>query len=159
MRFTLPKFFGTALILGAASIPLQLLLAAKFSALASPTDVMSLFGQKAMGVLAALGMAKLAFEWSLLKHKSDPEMTPYRKAALLLSLPLGLLFRIRMTLAAVGTVVMPLMLALGGHTMEPQNIVVLSVLVFVMALGSELLERHLYFRASVPLKMPGGFAV
>jgi len=159
MRFTFPKFFGTALILGTASIPLQLLIAAKLSGLASPTDVMILFAERAMGVLSAVGLAKVLFELSLLKHESDAEMTPYRKAAMLLSLPLGLLFRLRITLALAGTVVIPLMLALGGRTMEPQNIVGLSILVFIMALGSELLERHLFFRASVPLKMPGGSAV
>jgi len=161
MRYTAPKFFCTALILGAASAPIMLLAAS----LITQTPLAGSTRHLCLGAVVALtlcGAAKLAYDLSLLRHLRDSDMTPQRKSSLLLTQPLLPFFAARVILSVTGTLLLPLALAIQISALPTLPIFIplgLAAASFGAAFLGELLERHLFFRASVPLKMPGGSPV
>jgi formate dehydrogenase iron-sulfur subunit len=161
MRFTAPKFFGSALIFAAAALPLALLAGGLAMGVELAADVLKPFGLAALGLTALLGSMKLGYDLSLLLHLKDADMTFERKSSLLLTRPLLPFFAARVGLALIGTVLLPLTLAVLVSVAPVPTIPALGLM--LMACGAaflgELAERHLFFRASVPLKMPGGSPV
>ncbi len=130
-----PKFFGTAVVLGLAG------------ALAATGGARSL----ALELVVAAAL-KLAVEASTLMHLRDPRFTLLRRTAQLLTGRLSRVAAWRLGLGLAGGVVLPLALALiGGST-------VVAWMAFALLLAGELAERYLFFSAVVRPKMPGGLS-
>ena len=136
-RQSFTKFFGTVLLLGAAT-------ALVFSGLA----ILAAF----IFVAAA---AKLAFEHRLFRRLLDeetPGQEPLSKTARLLAGELGIFTRTRIACGLIGGVVLPALYLLTPDT-------TLAVTALALCIAGELLERYLFFTAVVTRKMPGGLAV
>ena len=133
---TAPRFFGSAVIFGAATA-LGFGLAPRPSAL----------------VLALATLAKLACELRCLRpaHDADDDTTPSAalNTARLLGGPLRTLFGLRLIAAFVAGVLLPAMLVTGSVPARAAWIIFAGVFL------GELIERHLFFRAVDAPKMPG----
>ena len=130
------KFFGTVLLLGAAS-------ALAFS------------GSALLAVLVIVTAAgKLAFEHRIFRHLPDEGASgqgPLNKTARLLAGELGFIARARIALGLIGGVLLPALYFLTPTT-------TLAVTALALCVAGELLERYLFFTAVVTRKMPGGIA-
>ncbi len=136
---SLGKFFGTTLLLGAAT---ALVVA---NGASSPL----------IALLFLATAAKLGLEHRIFRQLVDKEtltLTPLNKTARLLTDDLGLAARCRIACGIFGGMVLPLWLA------TPQSSPALAIAVLSLCLVGELLERYLFFTAVAPAKMPGGFA-
>ncbi len=111
-------------------------------------------------VCAALALAavfKMLYEALILRHvRKYAPYHPLKKSALLMVRELVVATNLRFLFGTLGGLILPFMLLGAGTTGD-------VALVFALASGaflllSELLERYLFFRAVVALKMPGGSA-
>jgi formate dehydrogenase iron-sulfur subunit len=130
------KFFGTVLLLGAAS-------AWVFAHTAALIPLV---------MVAAIG--KLAFEHRIYRRLLDDDtlgQEPLSKTAHLLVGELGLFARSRVVCGLVGGVLLPALCLLTPG-------VSLAVSAFALCVIGELLERYLFFTAVVTRKMPGAIA-
>lgn len=128
------SFFGSTAVLGSLS----------WMGVDSASNV-------AFAVLATVFAVKLLMEVSVLRHVTDNEWTPLRKTALLILGPFQLAAFGRMLLgfASIGSALLLSIGVLPAHA-------ILAWLPFALALGGEILERVLFFRAVDAPKMPGG---
>jgi formate dehydrogenase iron-sulfur subunit len=136
---TAPRFLGSAFLLGSAAV--------FSSGIAIKTS---------LAVLAAVTVIKLVCDARVMRpldqaDEEDP-LTPELHTARLLSGPLRPLFGGRIVVALITAFALPLLLTAG---MLPLGA---SWLVFGGALLTELIERHLFFRAVDAPKMPGASA-
>lgn len=134
MANTAPRFFGTAIILGLSSA---------LCAGVAPA-------QLGFALLAAT-VIKLLLEAQALAplHVDRDALTPERKSALLLFGPLRSANELRVLLAFLGGILLPLASALGAAPASA------AWLALGFNLMGELTERYLYFRAVDAPKMPG----
>ena len=133
------KFFGTTLLLGAATT-----LAITNSA-----------SWPVVAVLLAATVLKLAFENRIFQQLVDVDtftLTSLNKTARLLTDELGLAARGRVACGILGGLILPLLLV-----MNPAGAGLAAGALSLCVMG-ELLERYLFFTAVAPAKMPGGFA-
>ena len=107
-------------------------------------------------LLALASLGKLLMEGSFLFHLRQKEWTAFRKTAFLMCRPLRKATNARFILGVLGGVFLPLALAAWGKEMSLVAVMSLAFSIFALSLGGEFLERFLFFRAVVPLKMPGG---
>ncbi|MBL8993853.1 MAG: hypothetical protein JNM63_10955 [Spirochaetia bacterium] len=98
-------------------------------------------------------LVKLLFEATIFRHLQNPELTPLKKSALLMTGPLLATTLVRFFFAILGGIGFPLLAIIHGP------LVPLLVLTFVFSLIAEILERNLFFAAVVGHKMPGGVRV
>jgi Fe-S-cluster-containing dehydrogenase component/DMSO reductase anchor subunit len=145
------KFFGSTLLLGAAT---ELVFHA--SRPTAPAATLSAL----IALMFAATLAKLGFERRIFHHWVDentPTLTTLNKTARLLTGQLGLLARIRVAVGVFGGCVLPMVLMIGRPSGgAPAEALALAALAFCVA--GELLERGLFFRAEVSVKMPGAVA-
>jgi Fe-S-cluster-containing dehydrogenase component len=144
------RFFGTTLILGAASV------------LSVDACVDSLFStaqpatRSLLWLIAATSAVKLAFEAGLLTRVRQRHQSATKRMVLLL---LGELRRItvwRFALGVVGGLVLPLWLCLARTERPPRwSTVALIVALLGCLAAAEGIERYLFFRAAPPSRMPG----
>jgi formate dehydrogenase iron-sulfur subunit len=152
MKFTAPKFTGTTLLLGPATILFTITLQSVF---APDITGQPLFRQIVVllcGFLAIAMTAKLFWELTVLAHLKDREWTDMKRTALLIS---GVLKRAtipRFVCGALGGVIIPALVLFG--VLSP----VFATGILPFSLLGELLERYLFFTAVIPPKMPGGIA-
>jgi formate dehydrogenase iron-sulfur subunit len=152
---TTTKFFGTTALLGTATI----LFVTTLQALLKP-DIASHGAYHQLtnwltATLAAISSAKLIFEATTFRHLLTREMTPLKRAALLMRGELSEITTARFLMGAIGGVILPLVFltqkpAPGFATLG----FTLWILIFA-ALG-EFLERRIFFAAAVAPRMPGG---
>ncbi len=135
---TFPRFFGTALILGLATV----------FALTPTTP-------HALALLAAT-LAKLALEARVLRplDSDDDTPTPARKTARLLTGPLRFVHGFRVVSALLACVVA---FAIAVNNNAPSAVLLAWTIPTLLVL-SELAESYLFFRAVVAPKMPGVIA-
>lgn len=141
------KFFGTTLLLGAATTMAVLAFVNPDSAAFVASGI----------VLVVATLAKLALERRIFSHLVDEEtaaQTPLNKSARLLAGELNAFVRGRIALAVIGGVVLPLMLL--SHIASETG--ALAVVATVLCVAGEFLERYLFFTAVATQKMPGGLA-
>jgi Fe-S-cluster-containing dehydrogenase component/DMSO reductase anchor subunit len=143
------RFAGSALLLGAFGGAVGACLLGAGSAQASATAAAALC---ATASLAAV--SKLAFELSALRRLQRPGFDALQRSAALLtgSLRPVLIARVAMTAIAIG------LLAIAGWGIGAAASPLMAgtlIIAFLLALGGELLERHLYFRAEAERAMPG----
>lgn len=142
------KFFGTTVLLGAATTMVLLAL--------TGAGGTAFIGSSVTLIIAIL--AKLAFERRIFIHLIDEEasaQTPLNKTARLLGGELNGLVRARIALAVVGGVVLPLTMAMGQAA---STTALLAAIAAGLCVVGEVIERYLFFTAVVTQKMPGGVA-
>jgi len=133
------KFFGTTLLLGAATV-LAITNAANWLVVA---------------MLLGATVVKLGFENRIFQQLVDVDtftLTSLNKTARLLTDELGLAARLRVFCGIMGGVVLPLFLLANPAATG------LAAGALALCVVGELLERYLFFTAVAPAKMPGGFA-
>lgn len=144
---TFGKFFGTAAVLGFAGTLAAATAMAASSGAAVPAWVLWFLS---LGTIAST-FGKLWFERSIVAGPHQRTET-LRLTAKLLDGPLSLISRARVTSAAIGGTLLPLLtLAVDGYTAA-----VLALIGFALSVLGELAARAIYFSAVVPLRMPGG---
>ena len=152
MTFTAPKFSGTTVLLGPATIlftmTLQSVLAPTIAAQPAFRRVVVLL----CGFLAVATTAKLLWELAVFAHLNDQEWPNMKRTALLMSGVLKRATIARFVCGAVGGILLPALVVFGVFP----PVVATGMLPF--SLLGELLERYLFFTAVIPPKMPGGIA-
>jgi DMSO reductase anchor subunit/ferredoxin len=145
------KFFGTVLLLGAATT--LAVEAFTRSAVASLTPAIIL--------LMAATVAKLVFEHRIFRQLADENtlrLSPLNKTARLLEGRLGLAARWRVACGIFGGIVLPVWL-IAKQSGNDSVVAPVAGAALLFCLAGELLERYLFFTAVAPVKMPGGVAV
>jgi formate dehydrogenase iron-sulfur subunit len=143
------KFFGTTLLLGAAT-----------ALMASTFQHHSAFAVATTALLAVVTLLKLAFEHKILKQLVDaetPVQTPLNKTARLLAGELNRFLRLRIAFGVIGGLVLPI-IALAQMAEGAATNPILATAVLALCITGEFLERYLFFTAVVTQKMPGGLA-
>ena len=136
---TLGKFFGSAVCLGLAG------------SLAVAGFTGECFATCVLGV-AIFFLVKIGLELLQLKAAKSDDWSPAKKSALLMLKPLGGFTAARYATGLLGILCLTAMLAPSAHP-------VLGGVGFSFLLIGELLERTLYFKSVVALKMPGAVKV
>lgn len=128
---TLIKFFLTSAILGLA----WALLLLRFFVMNTPTPL--------PGVLVSLVIFKVLIEAQIFSHVNDDADNPLRKTAAM------------MTGMFKNLVILRFALVLSGALLIFSSTLTISFIAFLFLFSGECLERHLFFRAVSPPKMPG----
>ncbi len=157
------KFFTSAVVLG---IPLSLLvsrLGEAWTGSDTAAEGMTRDGRVFLLILMAASLAKLAIEGLVLHRLHDTKLTPLKRTAILLTGELRRVVLVRVILGAVGGILLPGLVLAADTAVSPQDYPPIAsglalVLVLLLTLSGELLERYLFFTASVAPKMPGGLA-
>jgi formate dehydrogenase iron-sulfur subunit len=152
--FTGIKFFGSTLFLGSALALLVLTLSLRASS--------NLEGIRVACVILLLGsIGKGAVELRFLQRPAlprpgkQPELwNPLARSTDLMKGVLAPLVQLRFLIAFTGGILLPVMILLEQGLPHP----LASLLILVFCFIAEALERHLFFRAVTPPKMPGGIA-
>jgi len=109
--------------------------------------------------LLALVVVKLLLELSVFAHLRRQQHTPHKRSALLLRDQLGMTTLRRFFFGVIGGVVLPLVLlaeaTIASHGYHPWFVGALTLLILGLLTVGELLERFLFFAASVAPRMPG----
>ncbi len=150
------KYFLTMIILGFATILLSSMIYAYFNSDIHLSYLMLSFGNTFCLVHGVMVSVKLFFEGSVFVHLNDKEMTPFKKTALLMTGPLRKTTIWRFVCGFIGGVFMPFLLMQNNTQVSDFTLIFIASFVFLFSLVGEFLERYLFFRAVVPLKMPGG---
>ena len=151
LRFSGGKFFGTTALLGASTSLLVMVFAGAVTAKLAP--LLSL-------VVTVAGAIKLAVELPIVRQLETEDWSPLHKTALLLDGQLGLLHRCRVVCGVIGGVLLPAFLALQTLAVDVATWLLIAEAASIVALclAGEFIERHLFFVAVQPVKMPGGVA-
>jgi formate dehydrogenase iron-sulfur subunit len=134
---TLPLFFTTALMLGAASAVVFL-----------PTNVWF------AAALVALTVVKLTIEVLSVRHVTNRALTPMRKSALLITGTFQPVALARCVIAIGAGIGIPVLLSTKALP-APE---LFSIAALALLILGEVCERYLFFRCVVAPKMPGGRA-
>ena len=121
------------------------------------------YGRVFLLILIAASLAKLVIEGLVLHHLRDKKQTPLKRTAILLTGELRRVVLARVILGAAGGILLPGLLLAADTAVSPQDYPPIAsglalLLVLLLTLSGELLERYLFFTASVAPKMPGGLA-
>lgn len=151
---TAGRFFGTALLLGLATT-----LASVFTPLAGvqqlPSEAIE-FARVAAMTIAALTGAKLVHEASVLLHLSDLQYGDLKRSAVLLTRELRTISAVRLALATVGGVLLPLAWLTRLTAADSVSALVVSAICLALLTAGEVIERMTFFAAMASPRMPGG---
>ncbi len=126
---------------------------------ASRTNTAEVAGLKVFcACIIASALAKMGWETLLFRHIKRKSKHPLRKSAVLLVRDLGVATTHRFAFGLAGGVFVPLLLLLPHSGAGAGMNVLFAAFIFGSSFLSELLERMLYFKAVVALKMPGGLS-
>ena len=100
--------------------------------------------------------AKLWFEAGDRVERAGTWAEPLRRTAWLLRGPLKRLAGLRRFLGLAGGLVLPALAVVGSVSGDRGAAVAAAILALAAAVGGELTERYLFFRAVTRPKMPGG---
>ena len=154
--FTTAKFTLTTVLLGFATIFLTMtLMAASNSALSIPLFMKS-YGNVFIQVLMVTTMLKLLVEFLIFLNLSSKHLTFLKKTAVLMIGALRSFTVVRLICGILGGVIIPSWLSVYADGLSDAGVVMAVVCIFTSLLIGEFLERYLFFRAVVPLKMPSG---
>jgi DMSO reductase anchor subunit len=145
------RFYATAAVLGLATTLVTLL---AFGC--GPGGRICAGVSQAARLLAIATGVKLAWEMSILLHLGDKQLGPLKRTASLLKGDLKDEAGTRLVLGVVGGVLAPLAVAHFADTGDTSHAaLILAALGCAALVGSELVERALFFRAASPPRMPG----
>jgi len=149
------KFAGTTLVLGLATA-----LASLGVSLAGPfgtvPGAVAFLVELVAGSLMLASAAKLWFEAADRVGRDGAWAEPLRRTAWLLRGPLKRPAGLRRFLGATGGLVLPALAVVGTVSGDRGAAVAAALLALAAAVGGELTERYLFFRAVTRPKMPGG---
>jgi Fe-S-cluster-containing dehydrogenase component/DMSO reductase anchor subunit len=146
LSITLPRFFGTAAVLGLATTTL---IATVGATTLGVEELVSAF--RTLGpILAGTVLLKLIFELGLFIHLRDKQLSELKRSALLMKGELVKPVQLRFSLMAVGAGFSLLLLSAQGTTP-----IVFASLAFLSLLAGEFFERGLFFLAVAAPRMPG----
>jgi len=155
-HLTTIKFFMTSLILGCATTLLTSTVLGVFNqdvSLPYITQYVGIMFCKVIGI--AIGI-KLLLESSMFYFFDKENITFINKTALLMLRQLKTFTLWRFACSLVGGILLPILFIQMSSNSDPRALLILVTLIFGLTIAGELLERYLFFRAAVPLKMPGG---
>jgi formate dehydrogenase iron-sulfur subunit len=154
-----PKFFATALVLGLPAALLICLGATLCSSDLTIAGVMASYGKTLCRCLLVVAVGKLLFESLIFVSLRHRQPTPLKRTAQLMTGELGLATMQRFFFGLIGGVLLPGLLLLENRVApagySPFFVAFAVVLIFVVLLLGEFLERYLFFTAVVAPKMPG----
>lgn len=151
-HFTTLKFFLTAVILGLGTM---LLTSTGWAAVYSEPLITPVV-RTVLQVIVLSSVLKVLVESGIFLSLAAGDSSFLKKTAMLMVHHLKEYTFWRFVCGLAGGVVIPLILLLFGRHFPTVEIIVWALLTFALTLTGELLERYLFFRAVVPLKMPGG---
>lgn len=150
------KFGLSCVLLG---IPVALLIemaAAAWSQDAAQNDAVRQSVSRMCGWLVVASLVKLSAEGAVFAWLRSRLMTPFKRTALLLAGELAPTTMKRFLLGTMGGVVLPGVLwSYASSPFDPLSAMLAVVLILLTLLAGEILERQLFFTASVAPKMPG----
>lgn len=156
---TTVRFLLTVALLGLPSALLISLVASFAEDSASVDMVMRRYGQDLSRATLVVATIKLVSELTFLLHLRDPQLTPRKRSAQLLTGDLSMVVVRRFFFGLVGGVALPGLLCseslIAGENYHPLFILATATFSFVLLFISELHERYLFFTASVAPRMPG----
>jgi Fe-S-cluster-containing dehydrogenase component/DMSO reductase anchor subunit len=141
------KFFGTTILLGAASVFV-------LHACADRPAIARRIAPALGWVVCGVTVAKLALEAAVLRRRSDSRHSVAKRMAVVMLGDLWTVTRLRFACAVAGGLVAPLVLSLEDPAGRAGAIAAAIMLVLLVA--GELAERYLFFRAAPASRMPGG---
>ena len=153
---TATKFFGTTALLGTATILFVATLQALLVPEVASNGAYHQLTNWLTAALAAVSALKLLFESAMFRHLFAREMTPLKRAALLMKGELAEIATARFLMGAIGGVILPLVFLAQKPAPGFATLGVTLWILFFTALG-EFLERRIFFAAAVAPRMPGGF--
>lgn len=147
------KFFMTTAMLGVITV-----MAVSLSACAgyAPQDlahVLSAVGRPLAKALVFLTLVKMIVEVSLFSHLRHPRMTALKKSAVLMSGPLQAWTMQRFVYGAIGGLVMPVLFLTMHHYLTVPWVLAWVWVMAAVTVAAEMMERYLFFRAVVLLKI------
>ncbi len=152
---TAMKFFLSTAILGMTTTLLTSLAMIVIQGEVIIREFFGSLGSDLCFAIAWLLAVKMLLEAKVLIHAHDRDMTALKKTALLMRHVLGNVTKARLILGGLGGVVLAAALSKSGSQL-PNGWLLASVMVlWLSVLAGEMCERYLFFRAVVPLKMPG----
>ncbi|HLD69294.1 MAG TPA: DmsC/YnfH family molybdoenzyme membrane anchor subunit [Candidatus Omnitrophota bacterium] len=152
------KFLITTALLGLAT---SLGLSVMYTSIRQPEDVSSLmfsFGRLFVMGIAGLSVVKMGWEAMIFRFLKKDDGNFFKKTAVLMTRPLKKYTLARFAAGICGGMILPLLI-FAVEPNSPQASLRLAGYSFVMLvilIVAEMLERYLFFRAVVSLKMPGG---
>jgi len=155
------KFSLTCLVLGMPIALLVSLVACYWNSNLAVPSIMQNYGQSLCRWLMVVVAIKLAIESSVLICLKQRRFTPLKRSALLLTGELSMTNLLRYFFGIMGGLVLPSLLltdkaiATGAEGFEPLFMGFIVLLIASLLLVGELIERYLFFAASVAPKMPG----
>lgn len=158
---TFGQFLLTSLVLGIPVALLVSLIASYWSSELSAPAIMQSYGQAICRWLMIAVTAKLVLEASVLVWLRNRQFTPLKRTALLLTGELSMTNLLRYFFGAMGGLLLPLVLLSekatisGPEGYQPLFMGFVVLLITGLLLLGEMIERYLFFAASVAPKMPG----
>lgn len=150
------KFFLTTGILGFAAILLTSVVFVIGQTQIILPDITRAFGRKLCLAVALTTTLKLFIEALIFFHLNNRDLTVFKKTAILMTRELRTITAWRFICGFFGGVIFPVVLFFLNEHNSVGPIVGLSVFILAFSLAGEFLERLLFFKAVVPLQMPGG---
>ncbi len=149
------KFYFTSIILGASAM----LLTSSFLCVLFPDKldayISNNIGHHFAQVIVMASSLKLLLEASVLKHLLPKGDDFLARTAILMTGPLRNFTILRFSCGAFGGLLLPLVMLRIEHTPTLVLTASIATLIFITNLLGELAERYLFFKAVVPLRMPG----
>ncbi|QEG37228.1 DmsC/YnfH family molybdoenzyme membrane anchor subunit [Bythopirellula goksoeyrii] len=155
------KFLLTCLVLGLPIALLVSLVACVWNQQLTAHSIMQNYGQSLCKALMIVVAMKLLFETAVLARLKQRQFTPLKRTALLLTGELSMTNMLRYFFGIMGGLLLPLVLlshkatTVGEGAYQPLFMGFIVILIAGLLLIGELLERYLFFAASVAPKMPG----
>lgn len=154
------KFFLTGLVLGFPALVLVSLGGALVQNSASAAEVFRRLSSPLLKGLMVATIAKLVLDALVFTHLRDKKYTLLKRSAVLLIGDLRPIALGRLIFGLVGGFLIPLILTTSAATRWPAHAIAgLVALCLITTMAGELLERRLFFTASVAPKMPGAIEV
>ena len=149
------KFLLTSVILGFATILLTTLVWGAYARDPGLWGMTHAISNRFLRIILAATVLKLLFEAGIFLHLLAGQLSFIKKTAILMTHHLKNYTIGRWVCGIIGGILLPLIFIVYGHAMPVVVTVSYAVVVWMLVLAGEFLERYLFFRAVVPLKMPG----
>lgn len=157
-NITTVKFLMTMTLLGLA---MSLTVSVGYILFKEPdliSSMMKTFGRPFCLSIAGLSFAKMILESSIFYFLKKDDHNFLKKTAILMTRPLKRITSGRFALGMIGGVMLPLFVLFVDANDQNAGVkfIIFVSLSFIFLTAGEFLERYLFFKAVVPLKMPGG---
>jgi len=155
-HLTTIKFFMTSIILGSATVLVTSTILGISNAEISFLYITQYIGTLFCKVILLATGIKLVLESTMLFFVDKNNVSFIDKTALLMLRQLRTYTFCRFGCSVAGGLFLPLLFLQMNSESAVSSVFILTVCIFGLTVAGEILERYLFFRAAVPLKMPGG---